>query len=424
MKIKIVLLLSVFFALSSIEAQEKETSFRINEGDEIYKFYSIKDQGFVIITAKSKSPYVSSKVFPWEVKYYDLDLNLIDQTSLVEKNTIHPSRVLRDVSTNSFIFVKDYGVAKSLVKIVSKDKPIKGHHISKDVWKKASPGNLKDMFLTQNSLNYLSSVNGKENHPKQKVDEKLVLYAINLSDFSEKITELNLPKITTDPKKSTFWDYTFKTKNGFYLVSSFSPDEKGIQKRHRNFLHMNMEGEVTKTINLTVERKGVARINSCYTQFDTTSKHIYAYGLEQLTLNLNNNDKSNLFIMQYDYDGNLIWERTVEGLSVGNGYLPLDIGIKGDDLSLELNASNIQVVWKFKSNGDFIENYSTNREELTRIKGSYIPIEGTDSYEYFKKCRSREHMYYSLNLTKAKDRGVLIEHNDETGFVKVGLFKK
>ena len=243
------------------------------------------------------------------------------------------------------------------------------HQITKEKWKTASPGNLKQVFVTDSAICYISSKYGNEAHPKKKAEEKLILFKVQLDGYKEKKINLKLPKLTTEPKKTDFWYYKDHDEEGIYFASLFEDKAgKGIEFSC-NIVKMSYNGILLKETKISIKKEGIARVNQWKIILDKENSSIYICALEQLKLNVKENDQRNLSITKYDYDGNMIWGNKIEGLSAGNGYLPIDLFIqKNQDIHLELKGRNIQVIWEFTSKGESIKNYSTNLTEIVDRK--------------------------------------------------------
>ncbi|PCI96412.1 MAG: hypothetical protein COB15_10350 [Flavobacteriales bacterium] len=427
MTIKLITSLIAFTLLFSVSAQDKKTSFQIEKGESILSLININEQGFIIKTGKNSN---NSKKVNWKLKYFDLDLNLIWDKAIPKEivDQRYYDQFFSNIKGSKIYHIEKLNKPSgNLIQQISKEGLIKKHQINKSTWQSLSKkGNYKHTFSNENFMCFLFSKDGNENHPKKKIEEKLILYTINSSDFSENTKTLELPKIKTDPIKTNFWSYKSHDEDNLFFANIFKDkSEKRTSDAEINIAKLNYNGQLKKDINLVIKRENIAKVNQIDSKVDIKNEHVYVFGMEQLKLNVKENDKRNLFIIQYDFDGNLLWENKIEGISAGNGYFNFNVLIqKNKSPHLELKARNLRATWEFTPDGKFIEAYSTNLTEVVRINGSFIPNEGSSNFEYFKNCRSREHQYYSRILTKSEDKGVLIEHNDETGQVDVLLFSK
>lgn len=428
MKLKLATLLFAFIAITNIKAQEKETSFQLEKGEAPIKIIEVDGKGLIIKSGRIGKYAQNSKKVNWHLRYFDLEMNLL-WDKVIEKEAIGYDF---DKITSSANGSKVYHIEKlnytngNFIKQISLDGTIKKYKVSKTTWKLLSKGNYKDYLANDNEFCFIFSKYGNELNPKKMLEEKLILNKVDFNTLSENTITLELPKVKTDPKETNFWNLSENDDEHLYFDSYCNDDtEKRISNISLNIAKMNYDGKLLKEINIQIKREDIAKVNSWDYTIDKDNNLIYVYGLEQLRLNVKENDQRNLFIMQFDYEGNLNWENKVEGISAGNGNLPVNVFIqKNKDVLLELKGRNIQVIWEFTELGAFIKNYATNRDELVRVSGGFIPTEGTPTYDYFKKCRSREHLYYSRNLNKSKDTGALVEFNDETRNVKVLKFKK
>ena len=147
--------------------------------------------------------------------------------------------------------------------------------------------------------------------------------------------------------------------------------------------------------------------------------------MEQLSSNVKENDKRNYSIKKYNLDGELMWEQSIKGLSTGNGIVSLGLIIKKNkEIKLELRGVNARFTWDLSAEGDVLNAKVSNKKllDLERIKGNYIPVDDTPAYEFFKNCKNDDHKYHSHSISE--DKGILIDHNNDTEEIDIYLFSK
>ncbi len=429
MKIKLITFLLSLVVIFNLNAQEKEISFKIEEKikgrEEIYRTIPVYGKGLIVLVAKAGRGYTYNKAFPWDLRYYDLDLNLKLHTPIKSKATIHPSKIFGVPSGDKIIFIKDYGVGKSVIRQISLDGTFTEHQISKEKWKTASPGNLKHVFVTDSAVCYISSKNGDEAHPKKKAEEKLILYKVKFDSYKSKKMNLKLPKINSDVKKTSFWSYENHNEEGIYFASINTVKMDNGFTINANIVKKDYYNTTLKKVKISFDRTNVERLNSvnaggddltssngvmlprskCAIRIDTKNDHIYFFGLEQLKANVRENHMRTIFIKKYDFDGELLWNFDIEGLNAGTGdILSMDFLIK-DNQTVRLSTSGIY--WELSGDG----------KPLVAGKDDDSARE-----VYWEANKSRDKMFYRDDVDDYKN--ALIEHNDETGDVKLMLFPK
>lgn len=374
----------------------------------------------------------------WRLWYVGLDGRLIWEKP-IEKEIVNQTPYNIIISNNSgskiYHIERPGMLTGSRVVQIDLNGGVKKLAIDKTTWKSFSKGNLKAVFANDTNLCFLFSKYGKEAHNSKKTEEELFIYKIDQSTFSEKTVNLDFPKLTTDPKKTSFWSYDAHDESGIYFSSVFSEkvDDGFIIKV--NVIKKDYHNSTLKDIKLNINRKNVEKINGvratvnnnndggsyilnddivsdnakllprsrCAVKIDATNNFIYVYGLEQLKLNVRENHLRTIFIKKYDFSGKLIWEYDLEGLNAGTGELL--------NMRLELRKNGVVrigtsgIYWDLSKNGK------------PMITGKR---ENAQATIYEKKNNTRERVYKNTDI--GGDYTVLIQHHDETGQVDVLFF--
>lgn len=440
MKLKITFLLTALILVISVNAQEKETSFNINK-DLLFHNTSITKKGLIVSWANRES---------FSLNFYDLDLKLKLHTSRKVKWLSRKSGFFVTPNGNQVIFINNITTGDSEILQISLEGTYKSHFINKEKWKSISPGNLKAVFVTNKSINYISTLNGKATHPKKKIDEKLILYKVNLDNHKSQKINLAFPTIKTDPTKTSFWSYEAHNNEAIYFASiNRRKLENGVELTV-NIIKKDYENNTLKDVKINFKRKNISKLMSvkpynafaknenaylgqtdmyfedaeyprskCAVKIDSKNEYIYLYGRVKLSRDAINHDGRNLFVKKYDFNGKLIWEQNFKRLYTLTGkvdyeksFYTLPENMKllkfyiNEDQSVRLKTNNSY--WDFSSEGKLL---------LTE------KIEKSPRNIYFTANKSKGKVFYGINNV-SDETEALVEFNNKTRDVNVLLFKK
>lgn len=421
-----------------LNAQEKELTIQINEGEAIIDVMGIDGKGAVIKTGENGRYSENTKNVNWKLWYVGLDGRLIWEKP-IEKEMVdqrYRNIILSNISGSKIYHIEKLNKPSgNLIQQISLNGEVKKHTINATKWKSLSTGNLKTVFANDSNLCFILSKYGKETHPKKKEEEELMLYKIDQSTFSEKKINLKFPKLKTELKNTSFWSYDTHDERGIYFSSVFSEKTDDGFTIKVNVIKKDYYNSTLNDVQISFNRKNVERLNSvratsshtnngvsyivnddilsvneqllprskCAVKIDTKNNFIYVFGLEQLKSNVRENHVRTIFIKKYDLKGKLIWEYDIEGLNAGTGsllYMGLDLRKNG---VARLETSGLY--WDFSKDGKPM--VTGKREDSLAAK-------------YEKKNNTRERVYRRKDV--GAENTVLIQHHDETGQVDVLFF--
>ncbi|PCJ00127.1 MAG: hypothetical protein COB15_03055 [Flavobacteriales bacterium] len=464
MKKIIIALILLNTVASSLKAQDKKVSFQFpDRWHRIMDVFPMGNDGFLLRTSQ-------------KIKYYDMNLNLKMEKSIISKNAVFPN-----ASGSKLFDIKNLGHLKkeSVITQINLDGTTKEVVIKKGKWKTISEGHIKAAFGNDSLICYLVTKNGEEWHSTKKVDEEMIFYKVNFNNSADKKVTLKLPRIKTDPKKTSFWSYETHNEEAFYLSSTYTEKVVNGVRVNINVIKLNYNGDILKESTISFDRDNVSKLNAthssshlndsfrpeathssshlndsfrpevssrvkgrrshayvsssssdCQIKIDEKKELIYVFGLEQHSSNIKENDQRSYFIKKYNFNGKLIWENNVD-MKIGRHTFFVGLEIeKNQNIKLEFYANKNMTVWAYTKDGELISDYLKKGKiklidskvilKESIISGNYIPKNNSPAAKYFKNCKSREHIYMSFKIENNKS--IFLEYNDENFNVDMSLY--